>query len=865
MPPKPAIVLGALTAGALLSPLLAPPPAAHAGLFRLPRCLPMTATRCLHPQNSCDYPAARAMYSDPDALCNHLVQDAALAAASVAGTRATLSNAGEVTQAYLHRTDPQKLSFTGLTSAFMGSVLQESVTLHQSGWWPEFINTLFGNDRATWEANGDTIASCHEYAYEKFYDYTRFEDASLPYYQTSDFRAIVAMAYGDPTENGGIGSRALGDGLRQKNRAAMPPVPFPADFKKNVFFHLPRSAESPTAIHALSPAEGEDAVDSALYFPDHLLVTLAHRHRELYLDGIVFTDPALIDTLASGQLTYKDYPTKGFAWHSVMALADNGAATDYERTLWQTARDNFAALLAERASIVSAIRALIPGDTLDELVDPREKFDPLSKVSNPEHELRATYQFDYQTAVDNGDLDPNLDALQLSVLGGGAGIGAPIGNGLPTALEALPPTLARRSAAVSLFYRLQDVDDRLEEAFRTAPAECIWGTRCDWSPRDFAQALSHHFVDERERAFKSCMDYNGGEMHTQEFAPLASFPGCANVDLPYASPRQASPNKSYVVTCGADTDHLDYCMRCFAQQFIGVKDFAGQLVDPRTHEIRLIKHDGDEAFSENPWFGADVGYRVAFEATGIELEDPAAVALYAMSKLWVKTAVLGKWFDVVDVSLGISDAPQPATVEGEVIDGALADIWLFDAPYAPQTFELGAVNVVEGVAQKLIELGHAEGQVWIGPVRVVVEGSITGSVGAIYEAQGGKTVGGASRIKAHLTPYASLDPWGPAAVHQSPAQPGIRGHLTIARVNVPLVVNAAIDTSMSGTDLDLSLDLTADVAFEVLSGSISAYVEVLWSWSDETELASWDGFRRTVPLIKIHADQVPMSLLRRSF
>ncbi|PTL79155.1 hypothetical protein [Vitiosangium sp. GDMCC 1.1324] len=104
-----------------------------------------------------------------------------------------------------HHQDPSTIRVEGGTGTYVGTVLKNQL-LHRKGFTNLNDSDLAQNALLTqWNTNGEQLTSCEEYVYEKYYDYSRFEDR-LGRYGT-DYRAIFNAAYASD----GIANRDLRD------------------------------------------------------------------------------------------------------------------------------------------------------------------------------------------------------------------------------------------------------------------------------------------------------------------------------------------------------------------------------------------------------------------------------------------------------------------------------------------------------------------------------------------------------------------------------------------------------------------------------------------------------------------------------
>lgn len=87
--------------------------------------------------------------------------------------------------------------------------------------------------RSAWAANGLNVASCDEYVYEKYYDFSLFEDTVLV--AAGDARAVFDAAYAP----GAIGDRALsGQEPASKSRNTQHELSWFGKYPKNIYFEF---------------------------------------------------------------------------------------------------------------------------------------------------------------------------------------------------------------------------------------------------------------------------------------------------------------------------------------------------------------------------------------------------------------------------------------------------------------------------------------------------------------------------------------------------------------------------------------------------------------------------------------------------
>ena len=329
-------------------------------------CLTPTLDQCQDPdwwETSCGRRHARSTRANPNARCNLLLGPAAadLADALPSETREVpdteTSNGtdvpGEGTAAVRIEPTPRTGQFLkGFTSAYVGG--PAALTAHASnddgsGALALFIEAL---KRAAWENNGGGVGSCEEYVYEKYYDYTRFEDLIARH--GDDWRAIFDVAYDDREERGSIGTRgAARISPAGRDGAPLDAVSWPGRVPKNTFFSVGLASDDDLAVvlpDILEPIEGPDP-----------------------FSGVVLEDPELIDALAGMGRYYRE----SWSWHRYAARRTARFSDDHMNRL-DVLKEDFTALLAERASVSVVARRQLDEELIDIEHNHREicAFDP---------------------------------------------------------------------------------------------------------------------------------------------------------------------------------------------------------------------------------------------------------------------------------------------------------------------------------------------------------------------------------------------------------------------------------------------------------------------------------------------------------
>jgi hypothetical protein len=292
-------------------------------------CPPPTLDQCYEDatvpwsyfQTACGAAEAAAMQVDPASACNQII-DGVIASEHVSFTTAVDAKApvpralrppgplldpgrDYIADAAIVPFDPytRPVAVEGLASHFAGARQRYASALvsAQLGGVP----TGALADRDAWSANGNAVATCEEYVYERYYDYGYYGDLAASH--GADYRASFVD-----------GMALLADGVQSRSGGTTTPVPVPDDLQpKNVFF----------TYEQLYPRQGI-AADAYQIVPYQ------------------FADPDLLDRLDRGKEVY----LHTLDWHSEMDAVTAQYGDDLLYALAQKQRD-FMKLLAQRAAV----------------------------------------------------------------------------------------------------------------------------------------------------------------------------------------------------------------------------------------------------------------------------------------------------------------------------------------------------------------------------------------------------------------------------------------------------------------------------------------------------------------------------------
>ncbi len=456
----------------------------------------------------------------------------------------------------------------GTSSLFGVKVAQEDIGLRNQD-SAAYETNIFLAIRNGWDANGIAVESCREYAYEKFYDYSKWEDRT--HYLGADARAKVLAAYDDEVLPWSIGTRMInGIKLRRKDGVqTYEQVFFGSGFTaKNEFFATPTHFPS-------DPDRQENITEwnmngYNLSFPDPTTgeVYTANTIRPLDILNPIILDEDLWNTLVDGRLHHK--VTKTWAWHKQMS-EDLFAAGYIDEELFARDRlkERYAQLLHQRHllkwyladQILEAygfslnqfleVPDLVPGFHPEQLVNPADDLLNLGTFS------QALTQIDVQNEEVQESIGLTTEAIHPGAIGainlgfvqnnlpggttqtaysGTSNVGPTKNYGLSSGL--IHQLTKTHHSSFSDIFEIKPGENKFERLARLAEALAVADFRlesylnyaadygcldlegpnpCDWSPDYFANTLRDFVASARERDYQTCL---------KKTAP----PGAANLD-----------------------------------------------------------------------------------------------------------------------------------------------------------------------------------------------------------------------------------------------------------------------------------------------------------------------------------------------
>ncbi len=446
-------------------------------------CAVPTPAQCHDPaylQTACGVQTLAATKVDANHICNRtLAADGPVRAAALAQrtvlvpATTTAANAvvagGGTTLARIDTTRPQPAkSVQGMTTLYYAKALRDSAAVS--------AGLAFAIDPNAPADNGVAVSTCSEYAREKYWDISLWEDAAK--LVGEDYRAMYTVAYGNVGLRESIGERGrqviiqrgLDNRIRSRDLTIQAPNFDAAAGPKNTFFSVGLASPGTQAFPG-SPASIELAYASPLR-----------------LKGVVLSDPALVNTLNAGRAV----KFESFQWHKDMSTALAGTL-DEQLYTFDALKTNFASLLKRRVDLVEKSRKELVG---------------VYNVQSRAATNACTTAYNIASHAFNADAEAIADAT--------------CDRAWTTAQNAM------NAARNTVDNRLAGLDATIEASLVQARGQGCLNTAgvatCDWSPKLFVESVHGRYVKRREADYQACLIYTGNN-----FANLvnAAFPGRA--------------------------------------------------------------------------------------------------------------------------------------------------------------------------------------------------------------------------------------------------------------------------------------------------------------------------------------------------
>lgn len=319
-----------------------------------------------------------AMRSNPESTCNNILAEEAmricegLEEEEVAVPRAL---GGGTANAKIVPNPDDGLDEVEMPLSLIGYKQNAAITATEEG-----LSAEEQALRDQWDLNENRVESCREYAFEKYYDYARFEDAVAG--QHDDFEHITELAFGDTTDPLSIGSRTgSGERLNMKDGTDMTVQHLDStiDFAPlnchesgyvkavhNIFFGMPSNLldQEPDLrdqvslgceYHPIISLEGEDPSN---YFDRTWQWHQDRRQAAIDADLSMVEMDAMHESVLAFQQTLFDYYRNRITSESVCCAVDPMYCGDMDPEIQQGIDACFEEYRAERTSLEARLNEL---------------------------------------------------------------------------------------------------------------------------------------------------------------------------------------------------------------------------------------------------------------------------------------------------------------------------------------------------------------------------------------------------------------------------------------------------------------------------------------------------------------------------
>ena len=730
-------------------------------------------------------------------------------------------------------------------------------------------------DRTGWEQNGTEIASCNEYVYERWYDYSQFEDSLTG----TNYRAMFDA--GVPRLINGVHSKS-GRGVPAQLVAAAPTTePQP----KNHFFTFPVDRYPPgteALHHQFADPELADRIRNGqavwrhsvgwhqwisqqlANVPDDKLYALADKQRDF--DKLLAQREAIYQhwvafamQIDAGQRKC----TQVAPWSVTDRIAQIWDPPDYISAgfmhgIYEGARHWVSEAPAELGAPAGA--GVMPSATLSFQtrvggVSQRLTLDPADPLALGELAYLESYQPPTEIAPadipdDLGDVDPACQGL----------FGA---DGLPLLIPTQPPSCANAQGmqlcadqvAAKVARKLDAMDARIEAALeQVRPYGCldlgasvrtgeIIPSACDWTPEMFVREMTGHFTKQREVDHTACEAAIG-----TAWGPTDQIhdPQTAKWGLPPVAPG-GKPTYSH---SAGDVHTFIALVKAWAATIV---DFER---DPTGKAVIGHSRSGHDSIG-NSDFGLSYGYDARWGLTNTQQSDPCQVGIEAVATAHANARAFkvdlgevlghGKYLFETGAHL-TNDATEDgrtggATAKLELLGNDIYD----DAVPGVQADDMFGHGLQFNIAP---HWEHTEtlvtAIVQAGPVPLTIRAGVAGSIG--LELDGGVSWASAcptitTQLYGQVTPHVHLEAVASASTGiEGVAEAGVQVNLTLIDLRIPLTMAMAIgpsyETATPVEMIDASPSLRLTLA--TLSGAVKVFVRFLDMGYSEN-LFSWRG------------------------
>lgn len=390
----------------------------------------------------------------------------------------------------------------------------------------------------------------------------------------------------------------------------------------------------------------------------------------------------------------------------------------------------------------------------------------------------------------------------------------------------------------------------LTEAERRGCLDTSRVTACDWSPKFFSDTLQQRLSTLREPDQKRCVQM------TQNRFGSGLVKQAKEVGLgPTIPPADWTANTTTLTDLFARTEALVAAIN--------------MPVDPVTKKPTLSTFKSDSSSIGSEWFGARYNYEAGWGLTNFAAPQRMCEAQFqAKANLDATATVLKFPIEVVNIHASATTYSMGATNNETWLNTVShtrllgEDIYTPVDEWSPLQFNLVAeagrgfrVTPVDNIY--IVVLG----------IPVKLAGGVSGGVGLKATLKGGidrdcgpkDTIG--LRSDGAVAPYGYLDAFAQASVDAYVLEVGIRGQVTLVRLDVPLTAQVKVAMNSSGV-AELTANTRLDFKLRTLDGRITVFADSLLK-SYEMDLVRWSGPEVSTRLFELNYAPVPISLVKQ--
>jgi hypothetical protein len=364
-------------------------------------------------------------------------------------------------------------------------------------------------------------------------------------------------------------------------------------------------------------------------------------------------------------------------------------------------------------------------------------------------------------------------------------------------------------------------------------------TPCDWSPHQFIRMINRAMAAPREGSFKLCnaVLHNDFRVSGSRLAKLKAE------GWPEAGLYPGDLNQSAQI--------LEYALE-------HVRDYVNSYVrnlplDPSTGKPMLGDGASDDASIGNWAFGAHYDYSLGFKIDGIET-GVSNGQMSAWATMHAGGNVFGGTIPLVTGSIVVQSHDEDriardisfVVLGNELLPGRSGD--------DPLEFHVTGGDSIGGTpvyGSTVIPVGPIPVKVagWITAV-AGIKASLDGNISRVHSPDPQIDALGAG-VSGTIDPYAELVAHASASIDLLIIEAGIKGRLTLVRVDLPFTIGVGVTMQQSSDQsrIDSVLEGSANLnlVLHSLDGALTVFVDTPFK-SYEKDVVSWEGYQATVPL-----------------